>query len=429
MERNLKMIQPFRFLHCGDLHLGTPFKYLKSLGKQVDEFANRATYKSFEGIVDLALREQVQAVIITGDVYDSDTHNLEAQVRFAHECERLHKGHIPVFMVQGNHDPSESWAAHIELPPNVHVFSAVEPERKPLVVHGKTVAYIYGMSCSRQNRDSNIAKGLVPSGEDPFSIGLFHGTIGGSEDHELVGPCKLNDLLDAGMDYWAVGHIHKRQILHESPYVVYAGNTQGLHRKEQGPKGCYIVNIGGSGHVQLQFHETGAIRFEEEDIDVTKLTSQSEILEMIRHKKEMLRKLKVPVLVSFRLLGRGPLYDLCNKEEVLQTWLTMSQEEEKNKFAFVLPFRIASEVKPKEDWTGRRLTGDMVSDYLKSYDRVGSLPKEESLGILRQIINKRPEIKRLGLYEAVLTDELLWEALRRAEIEGARYLIGDTDED
>ena len=71
----------------------------------------------------------------------------------------------------------------------------------------------------------------------------------------------------------------------------------------------------------------------------------------------------------------------------------------------------------------------MVSDYLKSYDAVANLPKSEGIAELRQIIHERPEMKRLGIYEDLLTDELLWEALRRAEIEGARCLIGDTDED
>lgn len=423
------MIQPFRFLQCGDLHLGTPFKYLKSLGKQVDEFANRATYRSFEAIVDLALQEQVQAVIITGDIYDSETHNLEAQVRFAHECERLSQGHIPVFMVQGNHDPAESWSAHIDLPENVHVFSAQSAERVPLVAHGRTLAYIYGISCSRQNREEAVAKSLVAQADDPFSIGLFHGTVGASEDHELVGPAKLNELIDSGMDYWAIGHIHKRQVLHEYPHVVYAGNIQGLHRKEQGPKGCYIVDVTGNGHIHLNFHETGAVRFEHEDIDISSLANQSEILEMIRHKKEMLRKLKRPVLVDFTLTGEGPLSALCQEEEVRQTWLMMSQEEERNKFAFIMPFRISNETKSLEDWQGRRAMGDMVSDYLKSYDLVSTLPKEACLVSLRRIINERPETKRLGRYNRLLTDELLWDALRRAESEGARCLIGDTDED
>lgn len=113
---------PFRFIQCGDLHLGTPFKYIKSLGKQVDEAVNRATYRSFEAIVDLAIEQQVQAVLITGDIYDSDTHNLESQVRFAYECERLSAHSIPVFLVQGNHDPAESWLRNIRLPDMVHIF-------------------------------------------------------------------------------------------------------------------------------------------------------------------------------------------------------------------------------------------------------------------------------------------------------------------
>lgn len=423
------MIQPFRFLQCGDLHLGTPFKYLKSLGKQVDEFANRATYRSFEAIVDLALEQRVHGVIITGDIYDSETHNLEAQVRFAHECERLNGEHIPVFMVQGNHDPAESWAAHMELPANVHVFSATQSERIPLVVHGKTVAYVYGISTSHENRDTNVSALLKAEKGDPFSIGVFHGTVGVSEQHELVGPCKLDDLVNGNMDYWAIGHIHKRQVLHEKPYVVYSGNTQGLDRKESGPKGCYLVDVDSRGDVSLTFHETGAVRFEDVEIDITKLTSQSEIIEMIRHKKEMLRKLKLPVLAHLVITGRGPLYDLCRDEDVQQTWLSMSQEEEQNKFAFVLPYRITNTAAPLENLANWRERGDMVGDYLRSYDTVAALPGGDAMDEIRRIVNERPELKRLGIYKSLLTDDILKEAMHRAEIEGARCLIGDTDED
>ncbi len=77
--------------------LGTPFKYLKSLGKQVDEAVNRATYQSFTNIVDFAIEQQVHAVLITGDIYDSEKHNLEAQVRFAYECEALANIRFPYF--------------------------------------------------------------------------------------------------------------------------------------------------------------------------------------------------------------------------------------------------------------------------------------------------------------------------------------------
>ena len=94
----------------------------------------------------------------------------------------------------------------------------------------------------------------------------MHGTVGssaGSENHNVTGPCSLTDLAEAAMDYWALGHIHKSQVLSEEPLVVYSGNPQGLHRKEIGPKGCYLVSVSHNGHCEPRFIETSAIRFEE----------------------------------------------------------------------------------------------------------------------------------------------------------------------
>lgn len=420
---------PFRFIQCGDLHLGTPFKYLKSLGKQVDEAANRATYQSFTNIVDFAIDQQVHAVLIAGDIYDSENRNLEAQVRFAYECERLAEHKIPVFLVQGNHDPAESWTANITLPDSVYIFSATKSERKPLYVKGKVAAYIYGISCSGQNREDNVAQQLKPWADDPFSIGLFHGTVGAAADHETVGPTTLGELTASPMNYWAVGHIHKRQVLNESPYVVYAGNIQGLHKKELGAKGCYLVDVTAKGRVSMQFQETAPIRFEQVTIDIGALNSNSDMIEMIRHKKEMLRKLKKQILLEIVLTGEGALYELCSQAEVRQTWLEMAQAEERNKFNFVMPFSLTDRTRGVTDWSTRRQMEDMVGDYLRSYDTIGQLPAPEQLANIRNLIADRPESKRLGMYQELLTDDVLLDALRRAETEGARCLMGDTDED
>lgn len=420
---------PFRFIQCGDLHLGTPFKYLKSLGKQVDEAVNRATYQSFTNIVDLAIEQQVNAVLITGDIYDSEKHNLEAQVRFAYECERLGEHKIAVFLVQGNHDPAESWAAKIALPDSVYVFSAKQSERQPLLVKGKVAAYIYGISLSGENRADNVASQLKPWVDDPFSIGIFHGTVGATADHEVVGPTTLGELTSSPMKYWAVGHIHKRQVLNETPYVVYAGNIQGLHKKELGPKGCYLVDVTANGRVKMQFQETAPIRFEQVTIDIGALSSNGDMVEMIRHKKEMLRKLKKQVLLEIVLTGEGPLYELCNQPEVRQTWLEMAQAEERNKFNFVMPFSVVDRTRGVTDWSARRQMEDMVGDYLRSYDTIGQLPAEQQLQSIRTLIAERPESKRIGVYQELLTDDVLLDALRRAEMEGARCLMGDTDED
>ena len=71
----------------------------------------RATYGSFQNIVNLAIRQRVAAVLITGDVYDGEDHPLEAEMHFVRACESLAKEHIPVYVVQGNHDPVASMVA------------------------------------------------------------------------------------------------------------------------------------------------------------------------------------------------------------------------------------------------------------------------------------------------------------------------------
>ena len=117
-------MQPFRFIHCGDLHLGAPFQYATGISRAVDRAVSEATYVAFDTIIDTAIDEHVHAVVIAGDIYNSEDHNLEAQVRFVRGMYRLAEHRIAVYMVQGNHDPAESWKAQLQMPDNVHVFSS-----------------------------------------------------------------------------------------------------------------------------------------------------------------------------------------------------------------------------------------------------------------------------------------------------------------
>ena len=424
-------MQPFRFIQCGDLHLGAPFQYLSAISKTVDQVVSSATYRSFEAIIDLAVAERVQAFLITGDVYNSEDHNLEAQVRFVRGMERLYDARIPVYMVHGNHDPGESWRAQITMPSNVHIFSDAKVERFPLIVNGLEIGGLYGMSTSNENRDKNIANMYKALRTDDFSVALMHGTVGSTNDvympKQIVGPCNLSDLSEGAMNYWAIGHIHKAHIVSEDPYVVYAGNSQGLQKKERGPKGCYLVTVSSNGHCDLEFKETCPVRFEIGDINISSLKTEGHIMEMIRHKKDMVRNnLKKPVLLEVVLTGTGPLHRLCADESVRQLWLADSQDEDKGRANFVLLYRIVDKTRPAFDLGERRRLTDMVGDYLAAYDReIG----DKETAKIRKILEGRPEFKRLGRYAHLLIDDMLLDAAKRAEIEGAMKLMGANDED
>ncbi|MBS6334462.1 MAG: DNA repair exonuclease [Veillonella sp.] len=389
-------MQPFRFIHCGDLHLGAPFQYATGISSAVDRAVSEATYVALDKIIDTVITEHVHAVVIAGDIYNSEDHNLEAQVRFVRSMYRLAEHRIDVYMVQGNHDPAESWKAQLQMPDNVHIFSSEQVQRFPLIVNNIEIGGVYGISCGHGNESDNYARQYRAFERDEFSLAVMHGTVGssvGSENHNVTGPCNLTDLTEAAMDYWALGHIHKSQVLSEEPLVVYAGNSQGLHRIK---------------------------------IDIAGMQNETDFLEILRRKKENLRKQhKKNILLSIVLSGTGPLHRLCTQEGIRKLWLQESQNEEKGKSIFVMPYRITSNTRPSINLVERRLLTDVVGDYLRAYD---DMVDGDAIQTARQIMADRPEFKRLGAYADLLSDELLARALKRCEIEGVTVLMGANDE-
>ena len=108
----------FSFIHCADLHLGEPFGGLYSgdTGPWT-EAIHKATFKAFENVVTAALTYRADAILISGDVYNSDHHSLAAQMAFARELYRAAQAGVQIFIIHGNHDPGEAWRADVPLPP------------------------------------------------------------------------------------------------------------------------------------------------------------------------------------------------------------------------------------------------------------------------------------------------------------------------
>ena len=137
----------FSFIHCADLHLGEPFGDVRLGGSGPwNEQISKSTFKAFEKVVDAAIDNRVDAILISGDVYNSDHHSLAAQMAFARELYRAAENGIETFIVHGNHDPEEAWRADIPLPDMVHIFSSSEVQALPLMKDGEKAATIYGIS-------------------------------------------------------------------------------------------------------------------------------------------------------------------------------------------------------------------------------------------------------------------------------------------
>lgn len=416
------MAKSLRFIHCGDLHLGSPFKDIAMLDDRWQRIVGKAPMRAFQKIVQIAIEKEVHAVLITGDVYTSAEHNLTAQLDYVRLLHKLAQHHIEVYAVLGNHDPLEAWQAKIPFPPNVHIFSTEEVERFPLTVDGQEVAAVYGQSYAKQEERENLVWKFARKAGDTFAIGMLHTQVGNTQS--TYAPCTLQDLNEAGMDYWALGHVHQHQILQEKPYIVYAGNPQGLDCTETGERGCYYVEVGPYGTTNIQFIDTSIVRWESVDIPIDSLESVSELREAVRLAKEKIRRdIAKPTFLTINFTGAGSLYHVINNPEATQYWIDSWREEEQGKYAFVMVERIRNMARPKINLSERSKLPDTVGDYLNISDQIDSLGDEEKRKALREILQKRPEFERLGVYGRTISDARLLEAFEKAKWLGMQKLL------
>lgn len=301
----------FRFIHAADLHLDSPFIGISGLDDSLRTFVQDSTFRALERLLKLAIDQQVDFIVISGDVYDSSHISLRAQLRFLDFLERLGAEGIAVYVIHGNHDPLDSTKLSMKLPSHVHVFGAepgsVTAKRRS---DHQEVAVITGMSYPTSKVTDNIALRYHAPLSRLYHIGLLHANVDGDPQHETYAPCSKKDLIRAGYHYWALGHVHTRRILQESPYIVYPGNIQGRHVRETGPKGCYVVDVDDNFNTKLSFHELDSMRW---DIIEAPVDSCREVDEWRRSLTSILARTASEnanqlSMVRVRITGRGPVH-------------------------------------------------------------------------------------------------------------------------
>ena len=162
-----------------------------------------------------------------------------ARFHLQRELERLHAAQIPSFIVHGNHDPLSGDPGGIELPPSTTVFGASWGEVK-VVRDGAVRFRVQGVSFQDAQVHENLARHFHRVGPE-LTIGLLHCNLGGQGAHADYAPCSADDLDAAGLDYWALGHVHTRHTvkLKSGGLAAYPGNTQGRQVNETGPRGVF----------------------------------------------------------------------------------------------------------------------------------------------------------------------------------------------
>ncbi|MBP9159033.1 MAG: DNA repair exonuclease [Sphingobium sp.] len=246
-----------RFIHASDLHIDSPLRGLDRYDGAPVERLRTATRSALERLVDRALAERVDFLLLAGDIYDRDWQDFHTGLFFRGQMVRLERAGIRCFIVQGNHDAQGVISRQLTLPSNVMVFSSraaqtIRLDDLSVAIHGRSFP------------EREVNEDLVPSYPPPvsgyFNIGLLHTSLTGRAGHDTYAPTDLPTLVAKGYDYWALGHVHAREVLNERPRIVFCGNLQGRHAKETGAKGCELVTVE-AGRIEAEFIALDVVRW------------------------------------------------------------------------------------------------------------------------------------------------------------------------
>jgi DNA repair protein SbcD/Mre11 len=270
----------FTFIHAADIHLDSPLTGLEQYEGAPVEKIRSATRDAFRNLVDTAIDRKVAFVIIAGDLYDGDWKDYNTGLFFASQMVRLQKEQIKVFLIRGNHDAASLITKELKLPENVKEFSIREPES--YIIESLGVA-IHGQGFASRSVEDNLVKNYPKRKDGYLNIGILHTSATGREGHENYAPCSIDDMKEKGYDYWALGHIHLREALHEKdPVILFPGNIQGRHIKETGDKGCTLVTVEDGSIQSLTHLSLDVLRWELCEVDASGLESLDEILDKAR---------------------------------------------------------------------------------------------------------------------------------------------------
>ena len=317
------MRRSLAFIHAADLHLGSPLKSLHASDPRIGQNLAQALWRAYDRLIAEAVRRKVDFVAISGDVLDDTRPSYSCVMHFIDGMQALCYAGIPVYLATGNHDRLDAWQqGFAPLPRNVTLFSGEQPGFAVFGRDGQALATIAGKGFS----DAFCADDVLRMGsrsarratkaDAAFHIALLHTGLDADRRTCPVSPAQL---LQADVDYWALGHIHKRSCNDASnPRLAFPGCIQGRDINEPGDCGCLLVNLVEGASNQIEFIPLSSISWERVSVDASAMRSvaqvQSEIEAMLADVAGECASDQLIARVS--LTGRGPLHGVLSREQV-----------------------------------------------------------------------------------------------------------------
>lgn len=313
-----------KFIHFADAHLDSPFRGLSFLPSEAFKQIHNAANISLTNIVNLAIKEQVDLVLIAGDTFDSSQPAPGSQLFFAKEIKRLTDKKIQVVMIFGNHDYMDQGQLLVEQSPYFKLLGDGEKVERATFKTQTGFEYdVIGFSYLNNHIERDMITEF-PKKTNNYTFGLMHAQEKMAASQNVYAPFITEEIKQLNYNYFALGHIHKRNNLSTAPWIVYPGNIQGRHINEMGEKGCYLGEIDEQNFTtKINFVETAPILWQEKELELTaaidKNTLQEKIVALLTSAKT----------TYYSLIISGAEYLTEQERELVQDtdfWQTISQK-------------------------------------------------------------------------------------------------------
>lgn len=384
-----------------------------------------ASRKLLQKLVDTAIEEQVDALLIAGDLFDREQQDVHTAMVLQRELRRLQENNIPVFIIWGNHDAETKFfsAGVLDLPDNVHAFGGRGGKQyfadNRAVVHGVSFA-------KRKAPESLLGKYGKP---DPrcFNIGMLHTSLGGAEGHDNYAPCSVNELIEKGFDYWALGHIHKRQIHHEAPAIVMPGNPLGRHINEAGERSVSLVTLVSGKKPDIRSINLAPVRFERLRLSIDNIDDKNTAYDaMVGALNQCRESMDAEVLIiRLELEGTSILASSYQRDRDVLLTMLQAQFENNNKLWIDSVNARSLQLPMQTDNSGviensllaqlQSLIGDDLLDNFNVQESVAEELRQLGRALppdLHELFGKTPELEREYIRETLLPDGARWMRLQ-----------------
>ncbi len=266
-----------RIIHCADLHIDS--KMNTHLSPEKAKQRKNELLQTFERMLDYAETNNVDAIIIAGDLFDSDRISARARNTVRSLIEE-HDG-LEFYYLRGNHDVDSAFVKQGELPDNLHLFSdvwtkyVIRDTNKRIVLHG--------VELTKENSDRIYSTLVLDSGD--FNIVTLHGQDSEKKAKDKAEVIGIRDLRGRSIDYLALGHVHmyKMEQLDSRGTYCYPGCLEGRGFDECGEHGFVLLDIDEkTGEYSRQFIPIAYRKIYECEVDVSGLQNTREIENKIK---------------------------------------------------------------------------------------------------------------------------------------------------